>query len=484
MKFEDKDFLWGAASSAAQIEGAYDIDGKSLTVADLIPYIKLKNKKDLSEIRSLGKEDFLDGLNPNSTKTYPKRLGNDFYNRYKEDIKLMKDAGMNIYRLSVSWARIFPNGDEEVPNEAGLAFYERVFKECRKQNMEIMVTLSHFDFPYPILEKYNGLLNRKVIEMFVKYAKTLIERFSKYVKYWLPFNELNICLMHTHIGLGFFSEKTNNHMDIIRKSFQGLHHLFIVQAEIIKFAKKYPDIKVGCMVSDMTTYSYDCNPINVLNNLKQEQIRKWFFFDVMVRGEYPRYSKRFFKENNIEFTIAEGDMELLKNNPIDFISFSYYQTHTTSVTENVGQSQGNLIDGGINPYLKQTEWGWQIDPVGLRYELNQLWDRYQLPLFISENGIGAIEKLDKNMTVEDDYRIEYYREHFLQINEAIKDGVNVFGYTMWTSIDLVSGSTSEFDKRYGIVYVDYDDYHNGTGDRFLKKSYHWFKEFMRTKELK
>ncbi|WP_339030341.1 glycoside hydrolase family 1 protein [Spiroplasma endosymbiont of Cantharis nigra] len=484
MKFEKDDFLWGSASSAAQIEGAYQVDGKSLTIADLTPYIELKDKKDLSKVHSLTKEDFLRGLDPNSPDTYPKRLGNDFYNRYKEDIKLMKDAGMKIYRLSISWARIYPNGDELVPNEAGLAFYERVFKECRAQGMEIMVTLSHFDFPYPILEKYNGFLNREVIKLFVKYAKTLIERFSKYVKYWLPFNELNISLIYTHTGLGFFTERDSNYMNILRKSFQGLHNLFIAQAEMIKFAKKFPDIKVGCMVSDMTTYSYDCNPINVFHNLQQEQIRKWFFFDVMTRGEYPGYANRFFKENKIEFKIFDGDMELLKSNPIDFISFSYYQTNTVSVTDKVSQTGGNLTVGGVNPYLKQTQWGWQIDPIGLRYELNQLWDRYQLPLFISENGIGVTETLNKNKTVDDDYRIDYFREHFIQINEAIKDGVNVFGYTMWTAIDLVSGATSEFNKRYGVVYVDYDDKHNGTGDRYLKKSYHWFKKFMETKELK
>ncbi|ASZ08793.1 glycoside hydrolase family 1 protein [Mesoplasma chauliocola] len=483
MKFIKDDFLWGGATSAGQIEGAWNKNMKSPTLLDVSPFNSEIDRKEM-QISSKTKNEYLKNLEVIEDYKFPKRLGINFYDKYKEDIALFKEAGMNIYRMSIAWSRIFPNGNEQQPNVEGLQFYKNVFEECKKNGLKIMVTMQHFDVPIPIMTKYGGWVNKKVIDLYLKYAEVLFKEFYEDVDFWLPFNEIDIAIWAPELGIGIFkSDYSEDQKSLVSASYQGLHNQFVAQAKTIELAKKISDkIKIGCMLANSTTYAIDCKPENVMENLKMQQFSRWFYYDVMARGEYPKYIKRHFSENNILLDITSEELEIIKNNTIEYITFSYYMTGTVS-KDKIKKANANLHDIGENPFLESTEWGWQIDPIGLRITLNEIWDRYQLPIFISENGIGVVETLNSSQTVEDDYRIKYLKEHIIQINEALKDGVDVFGYTMWTPIDVVSASTCEMSKRYGLIFVDYDDYHNGTGKRFKKKSYHWFQNFMKTKEL-
>ncbi|WP_106078776.1 glycoside hydrolase family 1 protein [Mesoplasma coleopterae] len=474
------DFLFGGATAANQIEGAYDIDGKTLSLLEMIPFQELEDRKNPSTSKKITKELIMEAIENKNGRHYPKRFGNDFYHRYKEDIKLFKEAGLKIFRMSISWTRIYPNGNDAEPNAKGLEFYRNVFEECKKNGLEIMVTMNHFDIPLWVLQKQLSWDDAELRDAFLKYAKTLLDEFNVYVKYWLPFNEINLFafMMQTMNG----GTEQGDKLKAILNSYNDLHKLVVTQARVIEYAKKYPNIMIGNMVADSTTYPINCDPENVYENLKMEQMKKFFYHDLMVKGEYPGYALRMFKEYGVKINRDPEEDEILKNNPVQFISFSYYMSGTHSKKESE-LTEGNFIKVGVNPYLKATEWGWQIDPIGLRITLNQYWDRYQIPLFVSENGIGVFETLNENKTVEDDYRIKYLADHFEQMSEAIKDGVKMIGYTMWTPIDLVSAGTNEMSKRYGLIFVDYDDYHKGTGNRFKKKSFEWFKNFMKTKEL-
>ncbi|AHI52955.1 glycoside hydrolase family 1 protein [Spiroplasma culicicola] len=483
MKFPKKEFFWGGATAASQVEGAYDVDGKSLTISEMRAYNPNLNRKDMTELRKLTKADYLASIENKEGLHYPKRFGIDMYHRYKEDIALFKEAGMNIYRMSIAWSRIFPNGDEKEPNQKGLDFYRNLFLECKKQGIEVMATIQHFDLPYPIIEKYGGWKNYQVIDMYVKYASTVMREFKDLVTYWLPFNEINVAIWSPETGSGLFTSEYSDKKEMLKDSYQALHHQFIAQAKAIAEARKISsNLKMGCMIANMTTYALDCNPENVWENAHTQQIARYFFFDMVAKGKYPTYMKTFFEEKGIKLDIKESDLEILKNNTVDYLTFSYYMSGTVAKASRE-ETEANMLRIGKNPFLKATEWGWQIDPVGLRITLNDLWDRYELPLFISENGIGVIETLNENNTVEDDYRIEYLKNHMIEIANAINDGVDVFGYTMWTPIDVVSASTNEMSKRYGLIFVDYDDYHKGSGDRFKKKSFEWFKKFRETDEL-
>ncbi|PPE05649.1 glycoside hydrolase family 1 protein [Mesoplasma corruscae] len=479
----NKDFLWGGATSACQIEGGYDIGGKSLTISEMRPFNPKLNRKNLSEVFAYNKQDYIDSIKNDKGLHYPKRYGINFYNNYKEDIALFKESGMNVFRLSISWARFFPKGDEENPCKEAIEFYKNVFTECHKNSIEPVVTIEHSDLPYSIIEKYNGWLNPVTIKLFMKLVKVLFKEFNQYVKYWMPFNEINTVLMAPDSGAGIFREDFKNEHEYLQASYQSLHHKFIAQAEVVKLAHSdYKNIHIGCMVANISTYPIDCNPINVLENEKYQQLMKYFFFDVMAKGFYPTYMLKYFKNNSIVLDISDYDLNLLKENTVDFISFSYYSSGTMG-QKNEEVNSSNLVLLGKNPFLKETEWGWQIDPIGLRITLNDLWNRYNLPLFISENGIGVLEELNSDETVDDYYRIDYLKSHIKQLLLAIEDGVDLFGYTMWTPIDVVSASTNEMSKRYGMIYVDYDDYHKGTGKRYKKSSFHWFKNFRKTGKL-
>ncbi|ATZ17563.1 6-phospho-beta-glucosidase [Williamsoniiplasma luminosum] len=482
MKFIKKDFLWGGATAAVQFEGEYDKDGKSCSILEMMPYMKLEQREVMSLNHStLSKKNLEKSFENKEGLHYPKRIGSNHYNRYKEDIDLLAEAKMDIYRMSISWGRIYPNGDEAKPNEKGLEFYRNVLTYCKQKGLKVMATLSHYDTPYTIAQKHGGWMNKEVIDMFMKYAKTMFTEFGDLVDYWLPFNEINMAIIFPMISATFPEDYPNVSFDQLR--FQTLHNQLVAQAKVVQLGHEMLKKKnMGCMIANMTTYPIDCNPVNVIEWQKFDQQARYFLFDMVAKGEYPTYMIKMFEKLKVKLHTTEEEMNILKNNTVDFLTFSYYMTGVVGETT-ANKVGGNLLSMGKNPFLKANEWGWQIDPQGLRYTLNDLWDRYHLPLFISENGIGWDEKLNDQKTVEDDYRIDYMKEHFIAINDAVEDGVNVFGYTMWGVIDLVSNSSNEMSKRYGIIYVDYDDYHNGTGDRFKKKSFYWFKKFKETLEL-
>ena len=458
-----KGFLWGGATAANQFEGAYNEDGKGLSVQDVTP------QGGFGPITEEPTEDNL------------KLKGIDFYHRYKEDIALFAEMGFKVFRLSIAWSRIFPKGDELEPNEAGLAFYDRVFDELEKYGIEPLVTLSHYETPLHLAREYNGWANRDLISFYERYVRTVFERYQHRVKYWLTFNEVNSVLHAPFMSGGIVTPPEElSQQDL----YQAVHHELVASALATKIAHEInPEMKVGCMVLAMPAYPMTSHPLDQLA-VRQFENQNYLFSDIHVRGKYPNYIKRYFKENNIEIQFADGDEELLLNHTVDFISFSYYmsvaQAHNP---EEYTSGKGNIMGGITNPYLEASEWGWQIDPVGLRLVLNDFYDRYQLPLFIVENGLGAKDELvegPNGPTVEDDYRIDYLQKHLVQVGEAVKDGVEVMGYTTWGCIDLVSASTVGMCKRYGFIYVDRHDAGTGTLARYKKKSFDWYKEVIAT----
>ncbi|CYU42642.1 glycoside hydrolase family 1 protein [Streptococcus suis] len=469
-----KGFLWGGATAANQYEGGWNLGGRGPATSDTYIAVDPDKRKDMSHFgKPVSRADVEFAL-ADQEGLYPKRWGSDFYHRYKEDIALFAEMGFKTFRLSIAWSRIFPKGDELEPNEEGLAFYDAVFDELNKYGIEPLVTLSHYEFPLHLALEYGGWKNRKVIEFFVRYAETVFKRYQGKVKYWLTFNEINILGMVGYLSGGLLFEDGKNDLEAM---YQAVHHQFIASSLATKAAHEIdPENKVGCMLARMENYAATCNPDDVLAALKKDQ-ENLFYTDVQVRGAYPSYMKRFFKENNIQVVFEPGDETVLKQYPVDFMSFSYYMTSITrALPDKDKATAGNLILGEANPYLEASDWGWQIDPVGLRITLNKLYDRYQVPLFIVENGLGALDKVEEDGSIEDSYRIAYLEKHIQQMYEAIEDGVELMGYTPWGCIDLVSASTSEMSKRYGFIYVDADDQGKGSFDRSRKASFYWYKD--------
>ncbi|MHC3560655.1 glycoside hydrolase family 1 protein [Streptococcus suis] len=469
-----KGFLWGGATAANQYEGGWNLGGRGPATSDTYIAVDPDKRKDMSHFgKPVSRADVEFAL-ADQEGLYPKRWGSDFYHRYKEDIALFAEMGFKTFRLSIAWSRIFPKGDELEPNEEGLAFYDAVFDELNKYGIEPLVTLSHYEFPLHLALEYGGWKNRKVIEFFVRYAETVFKRYQGKVKYWLTFNEINILGMVGYLSGGLLFEDGKNDLEAM---YQAVHHQFIASSLATKVAHEIdPENKVGCMLARMENYAATCNPDDVLAALKKDQ-ENLFYTDVQVRGAYPSYMKRFFKENNIRVVFEPGDEAILKQYPVDFMSFSYYMTSITrALPDKDKATAGNLILGEANPYLEASDWGWQIDPVGLRITLNKLYDRYQVPLFIVENGLGALDKVEEDGSIQDSYRISYLEKHIQQMYEAIEDGVELMGYTPWGCIDLVSASTSEMSKRYGFIYVDADDQGKGSFDRSRKASFYWYKD--------
>ncbi|WP_170242222.1 6-phospho-beta-glucosidase [Streptococcus suis] len=469
-----KGFLWGGATAANQYEGGWNLGGRGPATSDTYIAVDPDKRKDMSHFgKPVSRADVEFAL-ADQEGLYPKRWGSDFYHRYKEDIALFAEMGFKTFRLSIAWSRIFPKGDELEPNEEGLAFYDAVFDELNKYGIEPLVTLSHYEFPLHLALEYGGWKNRKVIEFFVRYAETVFKRYQGKVKYWLTFNEINILGMVGYLSGGLLFEDGKNDLEAM---YQAVHHQFIASSLATKAAHEIdPENKVGCMLARMENYAATCNPDDVLAALKKDQ-ENLFYTDVQVRGAYPSYMKRFFKENNIQVVFEPGDEAILKQYPVDFMSFSYYMTSITrALPDKDKATAGNLILGEANPYLEASDWGWQIDPVGLRITLNKLYDRYQVPLFIVENGLGALDKVEEDGSIQDGYRISYLEKHIQQMYEAIEDGVELMGYTPWGCIDLVSASTSEMSKRYGFIYVDADDQGKGSFDRSRKASFYWYKD--------
>ena len=462
IKFPDN-FLWGGATAANQFEGAYNEDGKGLSIQDVMP------------------KGIMGPVTEEPTSDNMKLIGIDFYHRYKEDIKLFAEMGFKTFRMSIAWSRIFPNGDELEPNEKGLEFYDKVFDELAKYGIEPLVTLSHYETPLHLAKEYDGWTDRRLIGFFERYVRTVFTRYKDKVKYWLTFNEINSALHAPFMSAGIMTPKEKlSKQDL----YQAMHHELVASALAVKIGHEInPEFKIGCMILGIPNYPLTPMPSDVLKAMATDR-ETLFFGDIHARGTYPKYMNRYFKENNIEIKFAEGEEEILKNT-VDFISFSYYMSScATANPEKIKESAGNIIAGVPNPYLKASDWGWQIDPEGLRYILNFYYDRYQKPLFIVENGLGAIDELiedeNGNKTVNDDYRIKYLNDHLVQVAEAIEDGVELMGYTTWGCIDLVSASTAELKKRYGFIYVDRNDDGTGTLERYKKKSFNWYKEVIAT----
>lgn len=453
-----ENFLWGGAVAANQCEGAYDAAGKGLSIQDVLPQGIRSERTQLPTADNL------------------KLTGIDFYHRYPEDIRLFAELGFKVFRTSIAWSRIFPRGDEKAPNEEGLRFYDALFDECRRYGMEPLVTLSHYETPLYLAEKYNGWLNRRMIGFYARYVRTVFERYQKKVKYWITFNEINSILVSPFISGAICTPAAQLSKGQL---YQAAHHELVASALATKIGHSInKNFKIGCMVLSMPVYPLTPAPEDVMAAAREEN-KSAMFLEVHARGEYPGYSRRYMEEEGVELQFAPGDRELLKRNTVDFISISYYMSCcATADPRKAVKGEGNLLGGVPNPTLKASEWGWQIDPIGLRYALNRIWDLYHKPIFIVENGLGAHDRLIRKkgaFTVEDNYRIDYLREHIRQVGCAIEDGVCVWGYTIWGCIDLVSASTAQMSKRYGVIYVDRQDDGTGSLRRYRKKSFDWYR---------
>ncbi len=455
-------FLWGGATAANQIEGAYDEGGKGLSIQDVMP-------KGIFAPRT-------EAPTPENLKL----VGIDFYHRYADDIALFAEMGFSVFRLSIAWSRIFPNGDDVEPNEEGLAFYDRVFDECAKHGIEPLVTISHYETPLNLAEKYNGWVSRELIGFYERYVRVLFDRYASKVKYWLTFNEINSVLHAPFMSGGINTPKDQlSQKDL----YQAVHHELVASALATKIGHEVnPDLQIGCMVLSMPIYPLTPAPADMVAVMAADH-SNLMFADVHTRGVYPGYALRYFREHGIELDVTDEDREVLSHT-VDFVSFSYYMSVCETTDESLKTAgPGNIMGGVRNPHLQVSEWGWQIDPQGLRLVLNQFWDRWGKPLFIVENGLGAKDELvevDGVKTVIDDYRIAYLNDHLYQVGEAISDGVAVLGYTSWGPIDLVSASTAQLSKRYGFIYVDRNDDGTGTLERYRKKSFSWYADVIRT----
>lgn len=474
MKEMPKGFLWGGAVAANQIEGAWDVDGKGPSLSDMCTGGTPQNPKWITKT-----------IHPD--RFYPSHEAADFYHHYEEDISLMGEMGFKVFRLSINWTRIFPTGMEEKANEKGLEFYDKVFACCREHGIEPLVTISHYELPYALVEKYNGWFSRELIELFMKYCMVIFERYKNQVKLWLTFNEINVgagtplgALISLGTVQGYEGPCINAPADL-QTRYQALHHQFVASAKAVIYAHEhYPDFKIGNMICFLTRYPLTCDPDDVLACQQEMRRLNWLASDVMCKGEYPFYAKRYFEEHGVVIRMELEDEEILKKGTVDFYTHSYYQTSCITTHEGAETSAGNMSGGAKNPYLPSSEWGWQIDAKGLRYALNEIYERYHLPIMIVENGLGAKDVVEEDGSIHDPYRIAYLKAHIEQLKEALHDGVDVMGYTPWGCIDLVSASTGEMAKRYGMIYVDKNDDGTGTLKRMRKDSFYWYKHVIET----
>ena len=459
-----RDFMWGGAVAANQLEGAWDIDGKGICVADINEFqdniaIEKKGNKELTRA-------YVEEAAASTDKIFPKRHGIDFYHTYKEDLKLLAGLGLKTFRTSINWSRIFPNGDDQMPNEAGLRFYNDLFDEIIKNGMEPMITISHYEMPLHLTTAYKGWYSREVIDFFVKYCNTVFDRYAGKVKYWIIVNQINLIGHESFNHLGVAEDVVD---DLKSAKYQAVHNEMVACARATKYAHEhYPEMQIGMMLCGGPDYPASCKPEDMLATLKHNQM-EYFFSDVLLRGYYPGYAFRFFEDNHIQVEFGEHDEEDLKNTA-DFFSFSYYYTQICSK-----ESYENGNEVYRNKELPANPWGWTIDPIGFRILLNEFYDRYRKPIYVTENGIGCYDKLEDGQ-IHDSYRVDYLRDHIAQMKEAIKDGVDVRGYYAWGPIDIISCASSEMSKRYGFIYVDLDDYGKGSGERIKKDSYAWMQK--------
>lgn len=465
-----KDFLWGGATAANQCEGGYLEGGKGLGTVDVIPWGEDRRAVMLGvkDYRTLPEDSY-----------YPSHEAIDMYHHWKEDIALMAEIGFRCYRFSFAWSRIFPTGEETEPNEEGLKFYEDMIDEMLARGIQPVVTICHFDVPLHLEQKYGSWRNRKLIDAYLRYCEVIFRRFRDKVTYWMTFNEINMLMHLPFMGAGISIREGEDELQV---KYQAAHNELVASAMATKLAHEInPDFRIGCMLAAGQFYPYSCDPADVWDALSKDR-NNYFFIDVQSRGAYPSYAKKFLERNGIVLEMGAEDERILRENTVDFIAFSYYASRLTSADPNAGVSTGgNVIKSLRNPHLQASEWGWQIDPLGLRITMNSLYDRYQKPLFIVENGLGAVDKLEEDGSIRDDYRIAYLEAHIKEMMKAVEeDGVELIGYTPWGWIDLVSASTGEMKKRYGFVYVDKDNAGNGTLERRKKKSFEWYKEVIAT----
>ena len=458
-------FLWGGATAANQYEGGWNLDGRGMSIDDVITGGSVDKEREITLPKPLP------GV------YYPNHEATDFYHHYKEDIKLFAEMGFKIYRFSISWSRIFPNGDEKEPNKKGLEFYDRVIDELRKYNIEPLVTISHYENPLNLSLKYGGWKNRKLIDFYTNYAETLFNYFKGRVHYWLTFNEINMLTdaWGAVFGGGMLEKKDNTPQN----RYQALHNQLVASAKVVKLAHQIDsENKMGCMLAYHCGYPYTCKPEDIMLAEKYDQIHNLIAGDVHVRGRYPGFALRYFAENNIEIQMDDSDLKTLTEGTVDFVSLSYYSSTCVGSEEDKAKDKGNGTTGLMNPYLKASEWGWTIDPMGLRWVLNKLYDRYQIPIMVVENGLGAIDKVSDDGEINDQYRIDYVDQHVKAMRQALKDGVNLIGYTYWGCTDVVSASTGEFKKRYGFIFVNKFDDGSGDFSRRKKDSFYWYKNLI------
>lgn len=462
-------FLWGGATAANQCEGAWDRDGKGMSTADVQPYTKNMDRRVLN-FNHVTKEAFDDFMN-NDSYFYPKRTAVHFFDRYEEYFDELEAMGMTCFRLSIAWTRIFPNGDEEIPNEAGLRHYDRLFESLKRRGITPIVTMSHYEMPVHLITKYGGWENRILIDLFSKYGKVLLDRYHDVVKHWIVINQINLIQYESFGSLGIFYEEESHYLE---QQFQGIHHQFVAFAKIKEYAvKNYPDNLMGTMLADCMLQPYSCKPEDVELTFRRNRMQ-YFFGDVQIRGEYPQYALEYFYENNVNLKILEEDLSLIQQHTAEFLCISYYYSYCIDSTKNGMDAE----DTTRNPYLKENEWGWAINPSGLYVTISNYWDRYQLPMMIGENGFGFVDKLVDGQ-VHDQYRISYLKKHIQALKQAVKEGVDLFAYCSWAPFDIVSAGTAEMSKRYGYIYVDYDDFGEGTGKLYRKDSFDWYKEVIK-----
>lgn len=463
-----KNFLWGGATAANQCEGAYDADGRGLSSVDTMPFGPDRMKVARGELKMLSCD---------AAHSYPAHEAIDMYHRYKEDIKLFSEMGFKCYRMSIAWTRILPNGDDETPNEAGLKFYEDVFKECRKYGIEPLVTIVHFDTPIALIEKYGGWKDARMIDAYLKYCKIIFTRYKELVKYWITFNEINMLLHLSYLGAGIVFEPEEDKTQV---KYQAAHYELLASARAVKMAHEImPECMVGCMLAAGQYYPYTCAPDDVWESLEKDR-DSYFFLDVQVRGAYPVWAKKRMERAGIRIQITQDEEKELLEGTTDFIAFSYYNSRCATADKEVFERNarpGNALRSVKNPYLDSSEWGWQIDPLGLRITINSLYDRYQKPLFIVENGLGANDTVEEDGSIHDPYRINFIRSHIEAMRDAVEeDGIPLMGYTAWGCIDLISAMTGEMKKRYGMIYVDKNNDGGGSLERKKKDSFYWYKK--------
>ncbi len=475
-------FLWGGAISAHQAEGGYNEGGRGLARSDIMTGGSVNSPRKETYIDKDGNKCYLvhqTGVRlPEGAhyavfedEYYPNHVAIDFYHRYKEDIALLAEMGLKVFRMSISWSRLFPTGEEEVPNEAGIQFYTDVFNELHKYNIEPLVTMWHDDTPLALEEKYGGWTNRKLIKFYDRYAETCFTRFKGLVKYWLPFNEINNILMF----LDMFGNTGSDEMN--QKAYQELHYKFVATAHAVKKAHEVdPNNQVGCMICGVPFYPATCDPKDILFNYHFWEKGILYASNVLCRGKYPTFAKRLWDEHDVHLDITEEDLKDIRENTVDLYTFSYYMTSNVTTHSSDDIVGGNCTSGVRNPYLEYSEWGWSTDPLGLRYFLEKIYGMYEKPIIIVENGLGAVDKLEEDGTVHDEYRIDYCRKHIEEMANAIQNGVDLRGYTPWGIIDVISAGSGEMKKRYGFIYVDRQQDGSGTLDRYRKDSFYWYKK--------